>query len=320
MPIWEETMPQSGAERAAADLLTGAPIKAGVIGAGVFGTFHARKYANLPGVALAAVFDPDAERGGRLAGELGATAFTDLDAFLETVHVVTIASPADSHAAMARRVLLAGRHAYVEKPLATAVDEGVALVELARARQLVLACGHQERLTFAAMGLLQAPEAPLRLESVRRGTPNDRNRDVSCVLDLMIHDLDLGLTLAGEGAYEVLAAGGFDEARAEVRFPGGLIGVFEASRVAQARERTMRIVYPSGVVEIDFLKPAFDNRTGFSLDEAFATTPNGRDPLGACVSAFLDAVRGNAVRPAVSGEEGLRALTLALSVERGMGG
>jgi len=309
-------MPQSGGEGAAADVLS---LKAGVIGAGVFGTFHARKYASLPGVALAAVFDPEAERGGRLAGELGATAFTDLDAFLQAVDVVTVASPADSHAAMAHRVLTAGRHAYIEKPLATALAAGGDLVALARARQLVLACGHQERLTFAAMGLLQAPEAPLRLESVRRGTPNDRNRDVSCVLDLMIHDLDLGLTLAGDSAWDVTASGGFDEARAAVRFASGLIGVFEASRVAEARERTMRIVYPSGVVEIDFLKPAFDNRTAFALNEAFATTPHGRDPLGASVSTFLAAVRGEADRPAVTGDDGLRALALALAVERAAG-
>jgi len=317
MPILEESMPQSGGEGAATDV---PGVQAGVIGAGVFGTFHARKYASLPGVVLAAVFDPDAERGGRLSGELGAMAFTDLDAFLDAVQVVTIASPADSHAAMAHRVLAAGRHAYVEKPLATEIEAGQALVELARVRRLVLACGHQERLVFAAMGLLQTPEAPLRLESVRRGTPNDRNRDVSCVLDLMIHDLDLGLTLAGEGEWEVSASGGFDEARAEVRFASGLVGVFEASRVADARERTMRIVYPSGVVEIDFLKPAFDNRTAFALNEAFATTPDGRDPLGASVSAFLAAVRGDAERPAVTGDEGLSALELALAVERAADG
>jgi len=313
-------MPKSGGEGEANDVSSASPVRAGVIGAGVFGTFHARKYATLPGVTLAAVFDPDAERGGRLAGELGASAFTDLNAFLDAVDVVSIASPADSHAAMAHRVLTAGRHAYVEKPLATAIEAGEALVELAKARRLVLACGHQERLTFAAMGLLQTPEAPLRLESVRRGTPNDRNRDVSCVLDLMIHDLDLGLTLAGEGAWDVSAFGGFDEARAEVRFASGLVGVFEASRVADARERTMRIVYPSGVVEINFLKPALDNRTAFSLNEAFASTPNGRDPLGASVSAFLAAVREDVVRPAVTGAEGLRALALALAVERAAGG
>jgi predicted dehydrogenase len=314
-------MPQSGGQGAADDRVSGPLIKAGVIGAGVFGTFHARKYASLPDVALAAVFDPDAGRGGRLADALGAAAFTDLDAFLAAVDVVTIASPADSHGAMAHRALAAGRHAYVEKPLATTEREGAALVELARAGGRILACGHQERLVFAAMGLLQSHETPLRLESVRRGTPNDRNRDVSCVLDLMIHDLDLGLTLAGEGAWDgsapdVSASGGFDEARAEIRFASGLIGVFEASRVAAARERTMRIVYPSGVVEIDFLKPAFDNRSALVLNEAFATTPNGRDPLGASVGAFLAAVRADADRPAVTGDEGLRALALALAVER----
>ncbi len=81
----------------------------------------------------------------------------------------------------------------------------------------------------------------------------------------------------------------------------------------------MRIVYPSGVVEIDFLKPAFDNGAAFALNEAFATTPDGRDPLGASVSAFLAAVRGDAERPAVTGEEGLRALALALAVERAVG-
>jgi predicted dehydrogenase len=311
--------PQSGAQARAGDLSGASTLKAGAIGAGVFGTFHARKYATLPGVALAAVFDPDAERGDRLAVELGATAFTDLDAFLAAIEVVTIASPADSHAAMAHRALTAGRHAYVEKPLATDLKAGEALVELAQAHGLVLACGHQERLVFAAMGLLGAPEAPLRLESVRRGTPNDRNRDVSCVLDLMIHDLDLGLTLAGGGAWDVSASGGFDEVRAEVRFASGLVGVFEASRVAPARERTMRIVYPSGVVEIDFLKPAFDNRAAFALNEAFAATPDGRDPLGASVSAFLAAVRGDVDRPAVTGAEGLRALALALGVERAAG-
>jgi predicted dehydrogenase len=309
-------MPQTGAQEAAGARPSSALIKAGVIGAGVFGTFHARKYASLPGVTLTAVFDPDADRGARLGGDLGATAFTDLDAFLDAVDVVTIASPADTHTAMATRTLQAGRHAYVEKPLATKISSGATLVDLAQARGLVLACGHQERLVFAAMGLLQTPQAPIRLESVRRGTPNDRNRDVSCVLDLMIHDLDLGLTLAGDRGWDVSASGGFDAARAEVRFAGGLIGVFEASRIAPARERTMRIVYPSGVVEIDFLKPAFDNGTAFALNEAFASTPDGRDPLGASVNAFLAAVRSDADRPAVTGAEGLRALMLAMDVER----
>jgi predicted dehydrogenase len=163
------------------------------------------------------------------------------------------------------------------------------------------------------MGLTGVAERPLRIEAVRRGTPSERNRDVSCVLDLMIHDLDLGAALAGRAA-GAQAGGGFDEAWAEVDFGGGTTGRFEASRVAAARERTMRIVYASGVVEIDFLAPAFVNGTEHALNPGFADTPAGRDPLGASVAAFLGAIRGEG-RPSVTGAEGARALELALMVE-----
>ncbi len=294
-------------------------LRAGVIGAGVFGTFHARKYASLPGVTLTAVYDPEALRAERLAGELGAKSFTDLEPFLAAIEVVTIASPGQTHAAMASQALRAGRHAYVEKPLATTVAAAQALVIQAEATGLVLACGHQERVIFAAMGLMAAPQAPIRLESVRRGTPNDRNRDISCVLDLMIHDLDLGLTLGG-GAGTATGQGAFDEVRAHVAFKNGLEGRFEASRIAAARERTMKIVYPSGRVEIDFLAPAFHATVDFPLNPDFAQTPAGKDPLGASVAAFLAAVRREPdARPPVTGEEGLSALKLALEVERAAG-
>jgi predicted dehydrogenase len=282
----------------------------------VFGGYHARKYAGLPGVRLAAVYDHHRVHAEALAGALGAEAFDDLDAFLAAIDAVTVATPADTHGDIALAALRAGRHAYVEKPLAIASAEAAALVEAARAGGRVLACGHQERVVFEAMGLMDLPERPVRIEAVRLGTPSARNRDVSCVPDLMIHDLDLALALAGEGAARPIdAGGGFDAAWAEVDFGGGLTGRFEASRAAQARARTMRLVYPSGVVEIDFLKPAFANGTGHRLDPGFSQTPQGRDPLGASVARFVAAVDGSAARPAVTGEEGARALDLALAVE-----
>ncbi|HTK35129.1 MAG TPA: Gfo/Idh/MocA family oxidoreductase [Caulobacteraceae bacterium] len=297
-------------------------LKAGVAGAGVFGGYHARKYASLPDVDLVAVYDHHLPRAQALAAELGAKAFDDLDAFLEAVDVATVATPADSHAPLARFALAAGRHCYVEKPLAVGRDDADALVTAAAEWGLVLACGHQERVVFQAMGLMSAPERPLRIEAVRRGTPSDRNRDVSCVLDLMIHDLDLGLALAG-GWTDVEAKGGFDDLAAEVDFGGGCTGRFEASRVAEWRERTMRLVYPSGAVEIDFLAPSFADGARFGLNADFAATAQGRDPLGASVAAFLAAVRGEAARPAVTGAEGAAALDLALAIEaaaRGRGG
>lgn len=293
-------------------------IKGGVAGAGVFGGYHAKKYAELPGSALTAVYDLDLARAQALAVPLEAYATDDLDAFLKLVEVVTITAPAVAHAGIAAKALAAGKHVYVEKPLAVDDTDGRALVEAAQAGGLVLACGHQERVVSAAMGLLDLPERPTRIEAVRRGTPSERNRDVSCAPDLMIHDLDLALALGGRFS-AVQAEGDFDSLTAEVVFESGMTGRFEASRVADKRERTMWIVFPSGEVEIDFLAPSFRNTTPFKLDADFAQTAAGRDPLGTNVAGFLAAVRGEAPRPPVTGEEGLIALELSLAVERAAG-
>ena len=292
-------------------------LKAGVAGAGVFGGHHARKYASLAGVRLAAVYDQDRSRAEALAAGLGAEAFDDLAAFLKAVDAVTVATPADSHADVAAAVLAAGRHAYVEKPLAVFRGDATALVETAREKGLTLAVGHQERVVFEAMGLLSAPERPTRIEAVRLGTPSPRNRDVSCVLDLMIHDLDLAIALNGEVA-KVEAEGVYDDATAEIGFANGAVARFRASRVAGERSRTMRLDYPGGAVAIDFLAPSFSNQAGFPLDAGFASTPAGQDPLGASVAAFVAAIAGQG-RPAVSGAEGARAVDVALRIESALG-
>lgn len=140
-------------------------LRGGVIGAGVFGGYHANQYAKLPGVTLSAVLDPLPERAAQLAVPLGGRAFTDLGAFLEAVDVVTVASPATFHAEHALAALAAGKPVYVEKPIAVSVADGEKIREAARAKGLVVACGHQERVTFQAMGLLDLPEQPLRLEA-----------------------------------------------------------------------------------------------------------------------------------------------------------
>ena len=294
-------------------------LKAGVVGAGVFASFHALKYKELSQVALAGVYDPDAERARQLAADLGVEAFASLAALLQACHLVTVASPASTHAEVAQQAIAAGRHVYVEKPIADTLDAGAALVEHAGGRRLILACGHQERVVFDAMGLLGTPEPAIRLESVRRGLPGPRSRDVSCVLDLMIHDLDLALRLGGDDVLSVHAQGGFDEVSAEIVFRSGLHALLEASRAAEARERTMNLQYPSGAVEIDFLAPSFRNSAAFSLNPGFAGTLAGRDPLGASVGRFVETVLGRADRPMVTGEEGLAALALALRVERAAG-
>lgn len=297
-------------------------LKCGVIGAGVFGGFHANQYAKIEGARLAAVYDLHRERAEAVAGPLGAAAFTDLDRFLDAVDAVSITSPAVTHADAALAALNAGKAVYVEKPLAVTLEHATALVLRAKAKGLPLAVGHQERMVFAAMGLFEAPEKPLRLEAIRRGTYGPRNLDVSCVLDLMIHDIDLALALSGadavavEARAEILHGPHADAVKAEARFDDGLVAVFEASRIAEARERRMKLVFPSGEVEIDFLARTFRNTTPFALDPDFADTPVGKDPLGAALGAFVAAARGERDHLPAEAEAGARALDLALAVER----
>lgn len=301
-------------------------LKAGVVGAGVFGGYHAKKYAELDGVTLVGVFDIDLARATALAGPLGAQGYDDIDAFLAAVDVVTVAAPAVHHAAPALAALKAGKPVYSEKPIAVSPEDADKMVAAAAKGGVPLACGHQERVVFQAMGLLDIPEQPLRLEAVRRGTPSDRNLDVSVVLDLMIHDIDLALALcdgepiAVEGEGAITRATSLDWVKAEATFDNGFTAVFDSSRVAEARERTMKVVYPSGEVEIDFLQRTFRNTTPYPLIENFTETPAGQDPLGLSVAGFLAAVRGEAPRPVVTGEEAARALDLALAVEQAVEG
>ena len=295
-----------------------ARLRAGVAGAGVFGGFHVRKFAARPDAELVAVLDADRGRARALAADYRAEGTDDLAAFLAGLDVVVVATPGETHAVLARAALEAGAHVYAEKPLAVTLEDAEALVALAAARGRVLACGHQERVTFAAMGLLGARERPRRIDSVRRGTANARNRDISCVLDLMIHDLDLALALSGAEPVAVEAEGGFDAIVAEVVFADGLVARFESSRVAQARARTMRLGFGSGEVAVDFLQPSFENRSALALDPLFAASPEGRDPLETSLAAFLAAVRGEG-RPVADGRDGARALDLALAVEAAVG-
>lgn len=299
-------------------------LRGGVIGAGVFGGYHARQYARLPGVTFAGVYDIHPDRAARVAMPLGGRAFCDLDAFLAEVDVVTVASPATHHAEQALAAIAAGKPVYVEKPIGVSVAQAEKVRAAAAAKGLPVACGHQERVVFRAMGLLDAPEQPLLLEALRHGPPSDRSRDVSAVLDLMVHDIDLCLAIVAADPVTAEAEGGrgpdgvWDAIRAEVSFENGFAAVLDVSRLADTRRRTMRIVYPSGEVEIDFMARTFRNTTPFPLNPDFADTPAASDPLGASVEGFLQAVRGEAPRPIVTADEAIAALDLAIAVEQAL--
>ncbi|MFT4090817.1 MAG: Gfo/Idh/MocA family oxidoreductase [Asticcacaulis sp.] len=304
-------------------------LRAGVAGAGVFGGYHANKYKQAEAIEFVGIYDLDTTRAEAAASNHQTHAFSgdQWDDFISRIDVLTVAVPAFAHAGVVLKALEAGVHVYVEKPLAISLADGQAMVALAKSKGLVLACGHQERAVFEAMGLYDVPERPLRLEAVRNGTVSTRNLDVSVGLDLMIHDLDLGLTLAGQQAQSLTASAryrqdegykavGADELKAEVVFGNGFTASFSASRMADERERTMKLVYPSGEVFIDMLNRKFENQTPFALNADFAEADIARDPLGTSVGRFLSTVRGEGGRPLATGDEALLALELALMVDQ----
>lgn len=300
-------------------------LQAGVIGGGVFGGHHAHKYQADERVELVGVYDLDPERTEALADTLGVRAFANMDNLLDLLDIVTIACPPVTHASAAAAALEYGKHVLIEKPITTSMGEAEVLLMVADLQKVVLACGHQERLVFDAMGLFAAGEKPLRIESVREGPWTGRSADVSVTLDLMVHDLDLVLTLMGEAPEAIRARAekkhglSADWLEAEFTFANGAEARFIASRVADERKRTMRVVYPSGEVNIDFLARSFENSSKVALNAGFAQTPAGRDPLGANVTRFIDAVLGAAPRPAVTGAEAAAALKLGLDTDKAAG-
>jgi len=293
-------------------------LRAAVVGAGVFGRHHATKYMRLPGVKLNAIADTDAEARRHVAAHLHVPAFADWRELLGEIDVVSICSPAVTHAAIVRGFLEAGVDVLVEKPIATTIQEAEHLIALARSRGLVLTVGHQERFVFAKSGLLDYGDTPRFIECVREGPWTGRGTDVSVVLDLMIHDLDLVHRLVPGALSDVRACGrsvhgdSHDKVIASLTFENGTEVELTASRASETRRRSMRIVYDDGDIEIDLLSRKIVNTTGRMLHPLEL-----HDPLAEAVAAFVDAVRAGAsalVRP----EEARRALETALLIEETM--
>lgn len=295
-------------------------LRAGVVGAGVFGGFHAAKYAAHERAELVGVYEPEGDKARLLAEKHGAKAYDNLARLIEDCDAVTVASPAVHHFEAAAAALAQDRHVLVEKPIASSVEEARELIGLAASHGCVLQVGHQERFVFNAMGLFAVPDRPTRIVASRMGPPSERCLDVSVTLDLMVHDLDLAIALAGgavrsvDGQVDEGRFGTPDVARAKLVFDNGCIAELEASRVHHERDRKMRVEYGTGVLEIDFVAKTFENTTPYDLNPDFADDPAAKDSLGANVNAFIASVLdGEPV--AVPGIAGLRALDAARAID-----
>jgi predicted dehydrogenase len=304
-------------------------LRVAVLGAGHFGRFHALKAAKGPRTRLVAVHDADPARAALVAGEAGAPAMALAEA-IEAAEAVIVAAPTRFHAALGQAVLQAGRHLFMEKPIAATLAEADALAALAAARGLVLQVGHIERFSAAFRAVVAAPgrDAALSWEAVRAAPFRPRSLDVSVVLDLMIHDIDLVLTLAGEEPETVEAVGSrvvsdhADFAVARFRFPSGRAAVITASRVSLAMERRLRVFGREGEMAVDFLGRSLavlrrggaepvETMPGHGVDRA---TWTDHDSLEAEQAGFAAACL-DGVAPVVDAAAGRRALAAALAVE-----
>lgn len=279
-------------------------VRAGVVGAGVFGGYHAQKYAGLEGVDLVGIFDTDAERAATLAKSLNVKPYTDYKSFIEAVDVTSIAAPASNHFGLTEFALKNGVHCLVEKPLALDNAQARGLVDVAERLGVVLQVGHQERFVAEAAGLFDQLSAVRSATFRRICLPSGRCEDVSVTLDLMIHDLDLARQLQFGEPARIEATGDYNNAEACLWFDDGRFLRFAASRRAEVQERKVTIDIAGKEVVFDFVSK--ERSDGRRVDIA--------DSLKLGVAKFVGAVRGeNPV--AVSGEDGGLALEWALLIE-----
>ncbi|MDO9162765.1 MAG: Gfo/Idh/MocA family oxidoreductase [Methylococcaceae bacterium] len=306
-------------------------LKCAVIGTGYLGKFHAEKYASLPDCELVAVVDTNEIAAKTVAEKFGAQALTDYKSLLGKVDAVSIVVPTTLHHVVSRDFLNAGAHVLVEKPITVTVAEADELIAIAKEKNLILQVGHLERFNPAVLGL-DKEEKPLFIESHRLSPFNPRANDVSVVLDLMIHDIDIILALVDSEVERIDASGtpvltqGTDIANARITFKNGCVANVTASRISLKMERKMRMFKPNSYVSVDFQNRVLvKHRTG--KKEMFPGIPEieteesvfeSGDALLEEIKHFVDCIH-TGKNPLVSGEAGKRALETAIQITRLLG-
>lgn len=303
-------------------------LRAAVIGVGYLGRFHAQKYRDCAGVELVGVADTDAARAAEVATEVGCRPFTDYHELLAGSDLVSIAVPTRAHFPVARDCLKAGCHILLEKPVTQTVAEVDELIELADHKGLVFQVGHLERFNPAVQALKGILCQPLFIESHRLAPFKPRGTDVNVVLDLMIHDIDILLSLVRHPLKSINAVGipvlssEVDIANARLQFANGCVANVTASRASREPMRRIRIFQRDAYIAIDYQKQNIEIYRKQSGSTQIPGLPDVMverhsfdrgDPLRDEISAFVAAVRTGGA-PLVSGLDGKRALEVAMQI------
>lgn len=315
--------------------MTGTLVPVGVVGVGSLGFHHARILREVAGARLAGVFDADPARAAKVGEELGVRVFASLEELLDRVEAAVVAVPTTEHAAVALAALDRGTHLLIEKPIASTLDEADRIVAAAEAAGVLVATGHVERFNAALRACEPYLDVPRFVESHRLAPFAARGTDVAVVLDLMIHDIDLVLSLVGSEVSSVRAVGvpiltpSVDIANARLEFADGAVANITASRVSMERTRKIRFFQSSGYISLDLaagtgeflrLKKGARIPEGevgpaalLGLVDRVELRGDGAEPLRAELEAWVRAVRGEAPL-VVSGRDGRQALGVALDI------
>jgi predicted dehydrogenase len=319
-------------------------VKTGVIGVGHLGKHHARVYSQIPEAELVGVCDADSEKAQKVAQEFDTRYFEDLGDLLQVSNAISLAVPTKSHYTLAREILSREKNLLVEKPITETVNQADELVSLAKAKNLILEVGHIERFNPAFKAIENLELEPKFIESHRLAQFNPRGTDVAVVLDLMIHDLDLILSLVKSQVKRIDAAGvsvisdSEDIANARLTFANGCVANITSSRISARPLRKMRLFQQNSYISLDFFERSVEIYRLVDTDSIpeaekeketiVGNLPTGEvgktivyqkpeiekeDMLTSEIKSFLDAVK-NRTRPKVSGEDGRRALEVALEI------
>ncbi len=236
-------------------------LRTGVVGVGHLGSLHAKMYSEISAAAFVGAFDTDKAKCDEVVSHYpGARSFSNLDELLANVDAVSVATVTSRHFEVAQRALNAGVHVLIEKPITQTVSEADELIALANAKRCIIQVGHIERFNPAILALESYDLRPMFIESHRLAQFNPRGTDVAVVLDLMIHDIDVILSLVRSPVSRIDANGvavvseSVDIANARLQFENGCVANVTASRISQNKMRKMRMFQHNGYISIDFLQ------------------------------------------------------------------
>lgn len=296
------------------------PIRTAVIGVGHLGKYHARICAESPAIELVGVVDADASTAAEVAALYDVPAYTSVEDVIPHITAAHVVVPTDAHFTVTSQLLEAGVHVLLEKPMTSTVEEADTLLRLATQKDKVLQVGHVERFNPAIVGIKKVLKNPIFIEVHRLSPFNPRGTEVSVVLDLMIHDLDIILHLV-DGTVEQIDAVGVpvltdkvDIANVRLSFSNGCVANVTASRVSAERMRKIRFFQSDAYISLDYVaqNAKIFRRDGWQIHDEEINFA-GEQPLQSEIQSFVACIQ-NGERPQVSGEDGRNALDVAQRV------